>query len=416
MAKYEDELVLKDSVSDKLDKITGKMNILSGKSEKIKSVFTGMAKGIASAAGISVASIGALALSCSRAARDAEELRAKMDLLTGSSEKSQKVFADLDKEVGIFSRQTLRDLSVQLLDNGVSTEKLIPTLRMLEGFSMGSTDTLKKLTTQLTKVSANGRVTAQSLKALSDIGIDGQKEMQKQLGVTPKLFNKLLSAGRITFTDYERLLTRVYNSTDKYNQSVDKLSGTLNGRFDILRNKIGIVSDRLKESLGNIALPYLEKIVNKVTEWVDDLNNLPIEKVEKLNEVFVATGKLIDGIWWGIKKIISAFEGLYNISSKVTEFMTDSVLGWFGDNEIKTPNIVPLAPNETIQDRINKNQGRIAEISSGQSFQTPTPYSTTNMTNTFNINGTVREEADITKIGNAIADRLQMTYINQGSY
>ncbi len=421
MAKYEDELVLKDSVSDKLDKITGKMNILSGKSEKIKSVFTGMAKGIASAAGISVASIGALALSCSRAARDAEELRAKMDLLTGSSEKSQKVFADLDKEVGLFSRQTLRDLSVQLLDNGVSTEKLIPTLRMLEGFSMGSEDALKKLTTQLTKVSANGRVTAESLRALSAVGIDGQKEMQKQLGVTPKLFNKLLAAGRITFTDYERLLTRVYNSTDKYNQSVDKLSGTLNGRFEILRNKIGIVSDRLKESLGNIALPYLEKIVNKVTEWVNDLNNLPIEKVEKLNEVFVATGKLIDGIWWGIKQLLGAFERLYNISSGFIGVLTSLGVGGseFSEkfNKLSYSDIAAGLWEGDILDRVEQaNAKHIDNISSGQSFQTPIPQSTTNMTNTFNINGTVREEADITKIGNAIADRLQMTYINQGSY
>ena len=91
MAKFEDELVLKDSASEKLDKISGKMSGLSIKGEKIKSIFGNMAKGIASAAGISVASVGALALSCSRAARDAEELKATMDLLTGSSEKSKKI-------------------------------------------------------------------------------------------------------------------------------------------------------------------------------------------------------------------------------------------------------------------------------------------------------------------------------------
>lgn len=421
MAKYEDELVLKDSVSDKLDKITGKMNIFSGKSEKIKNVFTGMANGIASAAGLSIASVGALALSCSQAARDAEELKATMDLLTGSSEKSKKVFEDLDKEVGLFSRETLRGLSVQLLDNGVSTEKLIPTLKMLEGFSMGSSDNLQKLTDSLTKVSSTGRVTAQSLKALSAIGIDGQKEMQKQLGVTPKLFNKLLSAGRVTFEDYERLLTRVYNSTDKYNQSVDKLSGTLNGRFDILRNKVGIVGDRLKESLGNIALPYLEKIVTKATDWADSLNNLPLEKVEKLNEVFDATGKLINGIWWVVKQIIGGFGRLYNIVSGFVSVLTSLGVGGlkFAEDfgKLSYGDMLKGLWNGDILDRVEKaNTKNINDISSGQSFQTPIPQNTTNMTNTFNINGTVREEADITKIGNAIADRLQMTYINQGSY
>ena len=88
--------------------------------------------------------------------------------------------------------------------------------------------------------------------------------------------------------------------------------------------------------------------------------------------------------------------------------MTDSILGLFDDKKSET-----IPQTETMQ---NKNQLRIAEIASGQSIQSPVSQSITNMTNTFNLNGTVREEADITKIGNAIADRLQMAYINQGSY
>lgn len=435
MAKFEDELVLKDSASEKLDKISGKMSGLSIKGEKIKSIFGNMAKGIASAAGISVASVGALALSCSRAARDAEELKATMDLLTGSSEKSKKIFEDLDKEVGLFSRDTLRGLSVQMLDNGISTEKLIPTLKMLEGFSMGSADSLQKLTNELTKVSANGRVTAQSLKALSAVGIDGQKEMQKQLGVTPKLFNKLLSAGRITFNDYERLLTRVYNSTDKYNQSMEKLSNTVNGKFDILHNKLSVVGDRLKESLGRIALPYLEKIADKATEWVAGLNGLPIEKVEKLNEVLKATEKFFEGIWWVIKQIIDAFGGLYNIAkgfvgvltslvndtknfSEAFNSMSWSDIGsglWNGDlldkvSEIQRKNM------ETQRNTPKKAEQTTSYISQAISAQTPVAGNTINMTNTFDISGTVREEADISKIGRAIADSIEMKFSNMGAF
>ena len=435
MAKYEDELVLKDSASEKLDKISGKMSGLSIKGEKIKSVFGKMAKGITSAAGISVASVGALALSCSRAARDAEELKATMDLLTGSSEKSKKVFEDLDKEVGIFSRDTLRGLSVQMLDNGVSTEKLIPTLKMLEGFSMGSADTLQKLTDNLTKVSATGRVTAQSLKALSAVGIDGQKEMQKQLGVTPKLFNKLLSAGRITYNDYEKLLTRVYNSTDKYNQSIDKLSGTINGKFDILHNKLGVVGDRLKESLGRIALPYLEKIADKVTEWVDGLSGLPIEKVEKLNEVLKATEKLFEGIWWVIQRIIDLFSGLYNMAKGfvgvLTGLVTDTKNFSEAFNSMSWSDIGAGLWNGDLLDKISeiqrknmaeqKNTSRnVPQTTSyiSQAISTP-PQSAgniINMTNTFDISGTVREEADISRIGRAIADSIEMKFSNMGAF
>lgn len=435
MAKFEDELVLKDSASEKLDKISGKMSGLSIKGEKVKSIFGKMAKGIVSAAGISVASVGTLALSCSRAARDAEELKATMDLLTGSSEKSKKVFEDLDKEVGIFSRDTLRGLSVQMLDNGISTEKLIPTLKMLEGFSMGSADNLQKLTDQLTKVSATGRVTAQSLKALSIVGIDGQKEMQKQLGVTPKLFNKLLSAGRITFNDYERLLMRVYNTTDKYNKSMDKMSNTVNGKFDILRNKINVVGDRLKESLGRIALPYLEKIADKMTQWVDGLNSLPIEKVENLNEVLKATGKIFEGIWWLIKKVADVFAGLYNIAKgfigTLTGLATDTKNFAEAFNSMSWSDIGSGLWNGNLLDKVSEIQRKnmadkkmtttnatqtTGYISQAISEKPAAAGSTTNMTNTFNISGTVREEADITRIGQAIADSLEMKFANMGAY
>lgn len=444
MAKFEDELVLKDSASDKLDKIAGKMSGLSDKGEKIKNMFGAVGKSAASAAGklakigltaagISVTSVGALAMACSQAARDAEELKTTMDLLTGSSEKSKKVFADLDREVGLFSRDTLRGLSMQMLDNGISTEKLIPTLKMLEGFSMGSADTLQKLTDNLTKVSATGRVTAQSLQALSAIGIDGQKEMQKQLGVTPKLFNKLLSAGRITFTDYERLLQRVYNSTDKYNQSIDKLSGTVNGKFDILRNKLGVVGDRLKESLGRIALPYLDKIATKMTEWVDGLNGLPIEKVENLNEVLQATGKIFEGIWWIIKQIAEAFGGLYNVAKgfvgSLTGIVTDTKDFADAFNSMSWSDIGKGLWNGDLLDRVSDIQRQnniskkiptnnvpyneaVSKIISTNNV--PTTSNTTNMTNTFNISGTVREEADVGHIAKAIADTLELKFNNMG--
>lgn len=449
MAKFEDELILKDSASDKLDKIAGKMSGLSAKGEKLKSVFgkiggglLGVGKGALSVAGslgkvglaalgISDVAVGALALSCVQAAKDAETLNATMDLLTGSAEKSQKVFADLDKEVGLFSRNTLRGLSVQMLDNGISTEKLIPTLRMLEGFSMGSADTLQKLTTELTKVSGTGRVTAQSLKALSMIGIDGQKEMQKQLGVTPKLFNKLLSAGRITFEDYERLLTRVYNSTDKYNQSMDKLAGTVNGKFDIVGNKLDIVKQRLTESLGRIALPYLEKVADKMGEWADKLNNMPLEKVENLNEVLNATIKLFKGILWVIEKIGDLLSGLFNMAKGfvgvITGLATDfksfskamSSMSW-GDigkgmwNGDLLDKITEIQRKQREEDNrvLPQSVGRITKVEKIPDASQSNNNYNYSMANTFNINGTVREEADIDKIGQAIANSVNLKFSN----
>lgn len=458
MAKFEDELVLKDSVSDKLEHISDKMSGISSKGEKLKSVFRNMSGGLKTvgktalsaagglakvglkALGISAASVSALALSCAQAARNAETLNAHMKLLTGSAEKSREVFAALDKEVGIFSRDTLRGLSMQMLDNGVKTEKLIPTLRMLEGFSMGSAERLQDLTNELSKVANTGVVTAQSLNALSKIGIDGQKEMQKQLGVTPKMFKKLLAAGKITFEDYERLLQRVYNSNEKYNKSIEEISNTVNGKFEIVQNKLSLVGDRFKESLGRIALPYLEKVADKMGEWADKLNNLPIEKVENLKEVLAAVGKLIDGILWAVNKIIEGFKTLYNVAESLIGVITGlatnfkkfnqafSQLSWKdilkgvakGDlldrvaEQERKDTQEENAPKKVI--RLKGRRLKAKKIKDSEANYAPVTNNNTNMTNNYNINGTVREEADINKIGQAIANNMNLKYSNKGNY
>lgn len=178
-----------------------------------------------------------------------------------------------------------------------------------------------------------------------------------------------------------------------------------------------------------------------------------------------------------ITKIVAGLTALYKIAEKTSEILTnmfnsgsngrgfwESIGGaWSGDyapKEIK-PTVKPLMPGETIEDRIlsikadkfaygqtiedrfkyvqakepidkqvqgfvNRIAGAfsdqsrygkdIAKISAMQRPTQNTTNNTTNMTNNFTLNGTVREEADIEKIGQSLTKQLQMAFSNTGSF
>ena len=154
---------------------------------------------------------------------------------------------------------------------------------------------------------------------------------------------------------------------------------------------------------------------------------------------------------------------MFNSGSEGRGFGESIGGAWSGDyapKEIK-PTVKPLMPGETIEDRIlsikadkfaygqtiedrfkdvqakepidkqvqgfvNRIAGAfsdqsrygkdIAKISAMQRPTQNTTNNTTNMTNNFTLNGTVREEADIEKIGQSLTKQLQMAFSNTGSF
>lgn len=118
---------------------------------------------------------------------------------------------------------------------------------------------------------------------------------------------------------------------------------------------------------------------------------------------------------------------------------------WSGDapKQEYTPTVKPLAPGETIQDRMlavkaeklgygqtieqrfpeiyaKENTGsdvkNISKIVNAQKTTNAVTNNNTNMTNNITLNGTIREEADINKIGQSLTRQLELAFKNSGSY
>lgn len=367
------------------------------------------------------------------AALQAEEYEKKITLLTGSHQRAQKTLQEIDSQVGIFSQQTLREASEQLLNSNISADKLGKTLKMLKGFSMGNEKTFKALSDNLSKVAGSGYVTTEALTGLSKIGIDGMKEMQKQLGVSNKLFTRLMSHRKISTEQYLTMLERVYNKNEKFRNSEEELSKTLRGQYSIVSNRLSTAFGKLSDKLVTVLSPSFSNIVESISKFSAGLDNIPMEKLEKMQEVVSAISTLFSGIWYVIEKIGKGIgwiaEKLYNFSSSAV----GGLVGIFGDKKI-SQGLSKLSWGDTAAgfwdgdlleraDAYNRNKyrgvvypaERINNISNAQRMVQPTNNNTTNMSNYFTVNGTVREEADINKIGQSITAQLEQAFMNSGA-
>lgn len=441
MAKYEDELVLKDSVSDKLDKIAGKMDSLNSKANKVSLSFkkfgenaTKVGRWAQTRIALPLAAAGTAMV---KLAMDMEKTTSVFTTLLGSEQKATEMVSNIQKlaaETPLTTRGLTKNAQL-LLNFGYSAEKIIPALRMLGDIAGGDQDRFNSLSLAFAQVQATGRLMGQDLLQMVNAGFNPLKIMSEQTGKSMATLKDEMGKGLITFEMVEQAMMSATSEGGKFFGLMNKQSQTAAGRLSTLQDNVELLATKLGAKL----LPHVATIIEKLINLVDKFDRLD-SSTQKfiltvgglaivLPTVTTAVGGLaaaftfLQGhpVIFTIVKITAGLTALYEVAQKISEISFTKLFDWFGDDEVKTPQIIPMNKGESINDYLKRTKGNSSAIDAitqniSAANQTPIPQSTTNMTNTFNINGTVREEADITKIGNAIADRLQMTYINQGSY
>lgn len=94
------------------------------------------------------------------------------------------------------------------------------------------------------------------------------------------------------------------------------LSNEANKRYETLKSKITITLNKIKDmgiTLGNKLMPAIERILDKVGDWVDkfsELNDEQVETIVKIGMLVAALGpvlSIIGKITSGVGSVISAY-------------------------------------------------------------------------------------------------------------
>lgn len=187
-----------------------------------------------------------------------ETLNTQFSVFLGSSEKATKVLADLNK----FSIETpftpdqVNAAGRSLLAFGFTTEKLMPTLRMVGDVSAAVGKDFNELATIYGKARTAGTLFAEDINQLTEAGIPIIEELAKVMGVSADQVKKLGSQGKIHFAELEKAFANMTSTGGRFSGMMDKMSQSTEGLLSTIEGKL---QDEMR-AIGQAMLPTIRTI------------------------------------------------------------------------------------------------------------------------------------------------------------
>lgn len=277
-------------------------------------------------AGLAVAAAGVVALGgvMVKSAASLEQTRIGFEGLIGDGEKAGKLMRDLSKFAAEtpFEFPELAKSAKLLMAFGDSAEEVLPHLRIIGDTVStmgGGAPEIDRVTRAIGQMAAKGKITAEEMNQLSEIGVNGFKLLAQGTGKTEAELRKMSETGTLMAED---MLPILYEQMQKdYGGGMERQSKSLIGMFSTLRDEVmmfgreligmnsdgsiveGGIFDRLKDTMQGFLdwlLANKEQIkssIKEIFEWVQ--TNMPI--------IIGILGTLLVAAFWSAAGAAAAF-------------------------------------------------------------------------------------------------------------
>ena len=449
MATFQDKIVLQDDVSAKLDKIVEKTRSVTQSTSKLQEKmknFGESMKNIGKDLSLKVTTpLIAAGVASVKMASDMDETINKVDVAFGSSAQTVKEWAKTSISSMGLAQQSALDSAALYGDMATSM-----------GLSQSQAAEMAKTLTRLGADLASFKNISndQAQTALKSI-FTGETESLKELGVVMTEVNLQQFARQQGIRKSISRMTEEQKVMLRYQYVLAK---TKNAQGDFERtnegtaNQMRMVGENLKELgrlLGEIIIPYANQALKVVNGWLVSFQNLSPETRKMIVGIAAfaaALPPLIMGLGGlaTVFTVLSAHPFILTIGAivaglavmyKWAEMIGESFgrLGAYWDrisnadgfwNKTKAFFGVATGDEKYIGSDYrteNKNDVRgnygLTKDNISKAQATPIPQTTNNSMNmTFNTSATVRQEADIDKIGQSLVKQFSSAYNNMGTY
>jgi len=190
---------------------------------------------VGTVAGGILAGLGALGTSFVNVASATEQNRVAFQTMLGSADKARKALSDLSDFAAEtpFALPQVVEGAKRLLAYNVSSEKLIPTFKMLGDVAAGlGKEKLDPLITAFGQVQAKGRLMGQELLQFREAGFD----LAKALGVTNEQLEDMVSREEVKFDDVEKAFQKATSSSGLFYDLMNKQSKTFGGTLSNIQD------------------------------------------------------------------------------------------------------------------------------------------------------------------------------------
>jgi len=263
-------------------------------------------------------------------ASDMEQAAVSFEVMTGSAQKGQKVLSDLRK----FAASTPITLSgaqsaaQTLLAFGVSTEKIMPSLRMLGDVSGGNQERFKSLALVFADVQSRGRLMGQDLLQLINAGFNPLQIISEKTGKSLTDLKKDMENGAISADMVTQAFLSATGEGGRFFGMMDRMSKTALGSYNQLISAIQeVVGSTVQVFLPALAKTsqFLERAVRSVQVFAGSLNKTQVQMLTAVG-AFSAAVFIIPKLIAAISGIITAIRAM--TAAQITALAFTGPKGW----------------------------------------------------------------------------------------
>lgn len=259
--------------TSKISETNGGINSLIGKFTSAKTAVSGF-----------LVAFGASALvDFGRQAIDAqskvEQLEISFRTLLGSQEKANALIAEIKSygTVTPYDTEGLSQAARLMLSYGMSSSKIMPTLKMLGDIAMGDKDKLQSLTLAFSQMSASGRVCKEDLNQMVDAGFNPLQIISEKTGKSIGELTDEVSKGAISVQDIEQAFIDATSEGGKFHNMVNNMSDSIAGKTAQMTDNW----ENFKASIGGLLKPAYLGAIQTTTSAIDAMT----KAIERLKAI-----------------------------------------------------------------------------------------------------------------------------------
>lgn len=235
------------------------------------------------------------------AAANYEQNKVAFTTMLGSAEKAQTLLKDLTTFAANtpFELKGLQEQSKKLLAFQVSQEQIIPTLQNLGDIAAGvGTEKLPLLVEAYGKVSANMKLTGETLDSFVSAGVPLIDALSERFGVSAAAVRDMVSKGKVSFEEFKGAMGSMTESGGLFYGMMIEQSKTFSGVWSNVTDAIGqLLTEQgagLLEWAKKAALALLDFIQNVLPKWIDKTKEI-ISWLDKHRSAVVVIAGAIAG-------------------------------------------------------------------------------------------------------------------------
>ena len=215
--------------------------------------------------------IGAGIGAVSRLGAQAESTAVAFKTLVGDEKKAGAML----KEIGDFANHSpfgkmeLVEGAQQMLNFGVSTEKVLPLMKQLGDISGGNKDKFASLSLVMGQVSSTGYLMGQDLLQFINAGFNPIQELSEMTGKSVSDLKDMMSKGQITAENVAQAIAHATGEGGKFHGMMEAKSQTLEGKLSTLQDTVVTSAEELSKGINS----PIGELVDQITAIIPTITN-----------------------------------------------------------------------------------------------------------------------------------------------